>query len=193
MGVTGAVGTQGTAALAGYGTASRIDSLLVSLLFSVGSGVVTLIGVATGAGDLSRGNRIARTASTIAFVVTQSVGLLLAIFPSWWVGLFSTDPSVLNAGSTYLRVVAPSYGFFGVGLMLYFASQGRSNMLWSFVAGVLRLAVTVAGAAWLASSGASLALIVAPVTAGSVRFGLTNAVGFFSIRKLRNPADRARS
>lgn len=145
MGVTGAVGTQGTAALAGYGTASRIDSLLVSLLFSVGSGVVTLIGVATGAGDLSRGNRIARTASTIAFVVTQSVGLLLAIFPSWWVGLFSTDPSVLNAGSTYLRVVAPSYGFFGVGLMLYFASQGRSNMLWSFVAGVLRLAVTVAG------------------------------------------------
>lgn len=180
VGVTGAVGTQGSAALAGYGIASRIDSLLVPLLFSVGTGVVSLIGVATGAGDVSRGNRIARTASTIAFVVTQSVGVLLVIFPSWWVGLFSTDPSVLNAGSTYLRVVAPSYGFFGVGLMLYFASQGRSNMLWPFVAGVLRLAVTVAGAAWLATSGASLALIVAPVAAGSVLFGLTNAVGFFS-------------
>lgn len=180
VGVTGAVGTQGTAALAGYGIASRIDSLLVPLLFSVGSGVVTLIGVATGAGDISRGNRIARIACVVAFVATQSVGALLVAFPSWWVGLFSTDPPVLIAGSTYLRIVAPSYGFFGVGLMLYFASQGRSNMLWPFVAGSMRLAVTVAGAAWLASGGASLALIVAPVAVGSVLFGLTNAAGFFS-------------
>jgi len=180
VGVTGAVGTRGSAALAGYGIASRIDSLLVPLLFSVGTGVVTLIGVATGAGDISRGNRIARIASIIAFVATQSVGVLLAIFPSGWVHLFSTDPSVLVAGSTYLRVVAPSYGFFGVGLMLYFASQGRSNMLWPFVAGSLRLAITVAGAAWLASGEASLAYIVAPVAAGSVLFGLINAVGFFS-------------
>ena len=180
VGVTGAVGTQGTAALAGYGIASRIDSLLVPLLFSVGSGVVTLIGVATGAGDMSRGNRIARIASTIAFVATESVGVFLALVPSWWVHLFSADASVLIAGSTYLRVVAPSYGFFGVGLMLYFASQGRSNMLWPFVASILRLAVTVAGAAWLANKGASFAVVVVPVTAGSVLFGLTNAVGFFS-------------
>jgi len=180
VGVTGAVGTQGSAALAGYGIASRIDSLLVPLLFSVGTGVVTLIGVATGAGDIGRGNRIARIASIIAFLATQSVGVFLAIFPSGWVHLFSADPSVLAAGSTYLRVVAPSYGCFGVGLMLYFASQGRSNMLWPFVAGSLRLAVTVASAAWLASTGATLALIVAPVAAGSVLFGLTNAVGFFS-------------
>jgi Na+-driven multidrug efflux pump len=179
VGVTGAVGTQGSAALAGYGIASRIDSLLVPLLFGVGSGVVTLIGVATGAGDIERGNRIARIASTIAFVATESVGVLLTIFPSGWVHLFSTEPAVLLAGSTYFRVVALSYGGFGVGLMLYFASQGRSNMLWPFVAGILRLAVTVVGATWLARRGAPLALIVTPVAVGSVLFGVTNALGFF--------------
>lgn len=178
VGVTGAVGTLGSAALAGYGIASRVDSLLVPLLFGLGSGVVTLIGVATGAGDIGRGNRIALIASTIAFVATQSVGVLLAIVPSWWVHLFSSDPSVLVAGNTYLRVVALSYGFFGVGLMLYFASQGRSSMLWPFVAGSLRLAVAVAGATWLARDGASLALILAPVVAGSVLFGLINTGGF---------------
>ena len=160
--------------------AAGAGPLLVPLLFSVGTGVVTLIGVATGAGDISRGNRIARIASVIAFLATQSIGMLLAIVPSWWVHLFSSDPSVLVAGSTYFRVVAPSYGFFGVGLMLYFASQGRSKMLWPFVAGTLRLVITVAGAAWLASRGASLALVVAPVAAGYVLFGLINAVGFFS-------------
>jgi Na+-driven multidrug efflux pump len=88
------------------------------------------------------------------------------------------DPGVLTAGDTYLRVAGPSYGFFGVGLMLYFASQGRSNMLWPFVAGVLRLVVTVGGAAWLAHIGAPLAKIVAPLVAGSLLFGVINTLGF---------------
>jgi len=180
VGVTGAVGTQGAAALAGYGIASRVDSLLVPLLFGLGSGVVTLIGAATGAGDIARGNRVARLAGTIAFVGTESVGVLLAIFPSSWVKIFTSDASVLAAGDTYLRIAGSSYGFFGVGLMLYFASQGRSNMLWPFAAGALRLAVTVGGAAWLAHTGAPLALIVAPVVAGSLLFGVVNTLGFVS-------------
>jgi Na+-driven multidrug efflux pump len=178
VGVTGAVGTQGSAALAGYGIASRIDSLLIPLLFGLGSGVVTLIGVATGAGDIGRGNRIARIASTIAFVSTESVGVLLAAFPLAWIHLFTSDPGAVVAGSTYLHVVALSYGFFGVGLMLYFASQGRSNMLWPFVAGAVRLVVTVAGATWLARSGAPLGVIITPVATGAVLFGVINTVGF---------------
>lgn len=75
----------------------------------------------------------------------------------------------LNAGSTYLRVVAPSYGFFGVGLMLHFASQGRSNMLWPFVAGVLRLAVTVAGQRGLPAAEHPSHLLLHPLIRGVER------------------------
>ncbi len=178
VGVTGAVGTQGSATLAGFGIASRIDSLLVPLLFGLGTGVVTLIGVATGARDIARGNRIARIASTIAFVSCESLGVLLAVFPFAWVHLFTSDPNVLTAGSIYLRIVAPFYGFLGLGLMLYFASQGRSNMLWPFIASGVRFAITVAGAAWLARTGAPFALIVTAVAAGTVIFGIVNVVGF---------------
>jgi hypothetical protein len=62
--------------------------------------------------------------------------------------------------------------------MLYFASQGRSNMLWPFIASGLRFTITVGGAAWLARTGAPFALIVAPAAAGSVLFGIVNIVGF---------------
>jgi len=178
VGAISAVGMYGSDALAGYGIASRVDSLLVPLLFGLGSGVVTLVAVATGAGDVARGNRIAFIASTIALVSTESLGVLLAFFPSWWMSLFTSDPSVVTAGSTYLHIVAPTYGFFGVGLMLYFASQGRSNMLWPFVAGGIRLVVTVAGATWLARTGAPLALVVMPVATGSILYGLINVAGF---------------
>ena len=59
-----------------------------------------------------------------------------------------------------------------------FCEQGRSSMLWPFVAGALRLTVTVSGATWLARCGAPLAWIFAPVTAGALLFGAVNVIGF---------------
>ena len=49
--VTGVVGLFGADALAGYGTASRLDYVLVPPLFGLGTAVVTLVGAAIGAGD----------------------------------------------------------------------------------------------------------------------------------------------
>ena len=46
---------------------------------------------------------------------------------------------MLAAGAAYLRVVGPAYGFFGLGLALYFASQGAGRSLWPLLAGTVRL------------------------------------------------------
>ena len=48
----------------------------------------------------------------------------------------------------YLRSVGPFYGFFGLGLVLYFASQGAGKLLWPVLANLLRLAVAALGG-WL--------------------------------------------
>lgn len=54
------------------------------------------------------------------------------------IGLFA-------AGRAYLHLVGPTYGFFGLGLALYFASQGAGWPFWTFVAGGVRLILAVAG------------------------------------------------
>src|SRR5499425_524084 len=74
--------------------------------------------------------------------------LAAAFFPHAWLGLFTDEPAVLAAGATYLRVVGPTYGFFGLGLALYFASQGAGRLLWPLLAGSLRLLSAAAGG-WL--------------------------------------------
>jgi putative MATE family efflux protein len=177
VGMTGAVGRSGATALAAYGIASRIDSLLVPLLFGVGSGVVTMVGVAIGAGQHARAKRVGLTATGMAFVATQAVGLLLALFPHLWMSLFSSSAAVVALGSSYFHIVAPSYGFLGVSMMLYFVSQGRSRMRWPLAGGVIRFAVTV-GAAWIfADNGAPLAWVFAAASAGTAIFGLINFGG----------------
>ena len=176
--ITGTVGRYGAASLAGFGIASRVDSLLVPLLFGLGTAVVTMVGVATGAGQLERARRVAWTAAALAFCVTEAVGLLLALYPALWNGIFTQDIAVLSAGNVYFRAVAPFYGFIGLGLVLYFACQGLGKMAWPFAAGIARLGVTAMGAWWLASTGAALATVFVAVAGGAVLFGLVNAYGF---------------
>ena len=57
------------------------------------------------------------------------------------------DPSniaALDAGRSYFRLVAPFYAFFGLGLALYFASQGAGRMLWPVISSLSRMAVALA-------------------------------------------------
>ncbi len=175
--VTATFGLFGVEALAGYGIASRLDWLLIPPLFGLGSAVVPMVGASIGVAQFDRARRVAWVAALLATAVTEGVGVLAALFPQTWVGLFTADPAVLDAGVQYLRVVAPSYGAVGLGLMLYFACQGRSRMFWPVMGSLVRLLVAAGGSWILARHGGSMTAVLVMVACGSVAFGTLNAVG----------------
>ena len=147
---TGLVGVAaGPEAIAGYGTGNRLEFLLVPLVFGLGAPLVALVGTNIGAGQKERALRIALTGGVIAFVLSETIGLAAAIWPTAWLGLFDDHPRMLESGAAYLRHVGPAFGFFGLGLSLYFASQGAGRLLWPLSAGFVRLVIAVGGG-WLA-------------------------------------------
>jgi Na+-driven multidrug efflux pump len=146
---TALAGQFGPGAIAGYGTASRLEYLLVPLVFGLGAPLVAMVGTAIGAGQRERALRATWAGAAMAFVLTEAIGLAAALFPRPWLMLFGSDPAMLEAGSQYLRAVGPFYGFFGVGLVLYFASQGAGRLLWPVLGNIARLAVAGIGG-WLA-------------------------------------------
>lgn len=143
--VTGMVGTFGTAALAGYGLGVRLELLQIPVVFAIGSALVVMVGTCIGAGDVQRARRIAWSGAALAACVTGSVGLVVALWPGVWAGLFSNDAAVLDAAYTYLRIAGWCYAFFGAGVALYFASQGAGKMLWPVLAGSARFLIAVIG------------------------------------------------
>ena len=169
---TGLVGAAaGADAIAGYGTGNRLEYLLVPLVFGLGAPLVALVGTNIGAGQHARALRVALTGGAIAFALTEAIGLAAATWPTAWLGLFSDDPSMLAAGGQYLRTVGPAYGFFGLGLSLYFASQGAGRLLWPLVAGLVRLTIA-AGGGWLFwYLTGSLAGVFAALAVGLVAYG----------------------
>ena len=176
IGITTAlVGAYGTAAIAGYGTASRLEYLLVPLVFGLGAPLVAMVGTCIGAGQRERALRATWIGAAIAFTMTEAIGLWAAAYPAAWLSLFNTEPAMIEAGSQYLRIVGPWYGFFGLGLVLYFASQGAGRLLWPVLGNIARLVVVVAGG-WLALHGGyAITGVFAAQAAAMVVYGIANA------------------
>ena len=180
--MTGLVGPFGVAALAGYGMGARLEYLQILLAFGMGSPLVAMVGANVGAGRIARAERIAWTGAGIAAGVTGAIGLFAAIFPGAWLGFFTTDPEVIAAGASYLRIVGPVYGFFGLGLALYFASQGAGRLGWPLAAGFARLFLAAAGGwvggywlgwglQWIFAAMAAALVVLGGAIAAAVRWG----------------------
>lgn len=146
--MTGLVGRYGEGALAGYGLGARLEFLMIPVIFGIGAAMTAMVGANIGAGRTDRALRVAWTGSLAAAGIVGSIGLLLAVFPDLWLGMF-LDPSntvALEAGRSYFRLVAPFYAFFGLGLALYFASQGAGRMVWPVISSLSRMAIALVGA-----------------------------------------------
>jgi putative MATE family efflux protein len=162
----------GTETLAGYGMGSRLEFLLTPIAFAFGVASVPMVGMAMGAGLVPRARQVAWTAAAAATVVVGGIGLIVAIMPSLWVSLFTSDAGVTAAASSYLAFAGPAFGFFGMGVCLYFSSQGAAKVGGPVIAGTARL-LLVGGGGWLlASMGAPAWTLFALVGAAMVVYGL---------------------
>jgi len=172
---TGFVGRFGPAAIAGFGTGSRVEYLLIPLVFGLGGPLVAMVGTNIGAGRRDRALRAAWIGAGIAAGLTEIIGLCAAAVPRAWLSLFDTDPAMLDAGSRYLRAVSPFYGLFGLGMALYFASQGAGRLSWPLLANLTRLLIA-AGGGWLALRwSGDVSYVFVALSAALAAFGLMNA------------------
>jgi len=179
--VTAAVGLFGTTALAAYGISSRLDYVMIPLLFGLCTAVLTMVGVNVGAGQIVRARKIAWISSLVGLTLTGSIGLVVALLPLLWLHLFSHDPDVLRQGMIYLRIVAPAYGALGFGFVVAFAVQGTGHVLWPFVGSLTRILVA-AGLGWIAVGyfGAGLATLASMVAASLVAYAAICAIAMLS-------------
>ena len=163
----------GTETLAGYGMGSRLEFLLIPIAFAFGVASVPMVGMAIGAGLVARARRVAWTAGVAAGLSVGAVGLVVAIRPSLWVSLFTHDPGVTAAASSYFGWAGPAFGFFGIGTCLYFASQGAAKVGGPVLSSTARLLTVAIGGWWLASSHAPAWTLYALVGGAMVIFGLS--------------------
>jgi MATE family multidrug resistance protein len=143
----------GTAAFASQQaifTAANI-SMLPGLAFSVAA--TTLVGQHLGADDPAAA-RAAGWRSTAAAVAWMSVaGLGFVTFPATFLGVFTTDPEVIAAGATGIRMVGFGQPLQAAAFVLSGALRGAGDTRTTLVVGSLSMWIVRLGLAWTCGLG----------------------------------------
>ena len=178
---TAYVASFGSLAVAAYGIAARLEYILVPIAFGFGGALTAMVATNLGAHQAARAKHVTWTGAALVWAATGAIGAAAALWPAGWMSLFTADAAIQAAGATYLRIVGGTYGFFGLGLALFFASQGAGRLLWPLLASTARLLVVAVGG-WAAVHGLggppqglyaviALSLVVLGATVGlAVRF-----------------------
>ena len=174
--VTANLAPHGQAVVAAYGISARLEFLMIPLAFGIGSALTALVGRAVGAGDWAEARRIAWTGGALACVLAGACGLAIALFPLHFARAFTADPAVAEVAARALRIIGPAYALFGLGMALYFASQGAGRMRAPVFAALSRFGLAVGGGAILATPF-GLEGQFAAVALGIAAYGLVTAAG----------------
>ena len=143
--LTGLAGRLGRDIAIGYAMGARLEYIMQPIAFGFGTAIVAMVGTNWGARQYRRARTIALIGVTTVVAVCSTIGLIVAIFPTLWLGLFSDDTEVFRVGGFYLHIVAPTYLFFSAGLSLFYVSLGLGRGAAAAAANAVRLAINVTG------------------------------------------------
>jgi putative MATE family efflux protein len=174
--VTRLIANFGPEALAGYGIGTRLEFLLVPITFSFGVACLPMVGMALGAKLVTRAKQVAWTGAVMSAALVGSIGWVVMVWPGLWANLFSSNPLVLASASQYFLTVGPCYGFFALGLCLYFASQGAGKLGGPILAGTFRLVLVASGGVWLSHHNGTADQMFMVIAAGMVSYGVLTAL-----------------
>lgn len=133
----------GTDTVTAITTAYRIDTLVMLPIVNLGSGISTITAHSHGAGDEVR-TRKTLTAGTILTIV---VSLLLTgiVIPTGGkiVALFGAGTTAVTIGSMFFQRIALFYPVFGLTTAFRGYLEGRGDLVYSSIAGMISLAVRI--------------------------------------------------
>ncbi len=183
--ITRMISTFGTAAIAGFGVATRLEMIVLMIVNSLAAVMVPFTGQNRGTGNFTRiseavrkGYKFSMLWGTAAFIVFYFSGGFLA-------GLFNKDPVVINTVISYLHIIALTYGFQGVLLLSASVLNALGKPIQAIALSVFRLAGLYIPLAVIGSGIWGLQGIFAGGAAANLVTGIL--AGIVVIRTIKKP------
>nr|WP_321276647.1 MATE family efflux transporter [uncultured Vibrio sp.] len=176
--------SHGTAAVAAYGAAQRIESILLLVLMSLTSALTPFMAQNLGANNPQRA--FAGLFISMRFAVVFQGLIFLAMVPLSipLAALFSQEEAVKSLLWHYLLVVPFSYGFQGIVMVLVSGLNAMHKPLRAFQWSFMRLFVFTLPAAWIGSHLYDVEGLFIGVAVGNILGGLLGYMFALHERKL---------
>lgn len=171
------IAVSGASALAGYTIAIRIVIFLLLPAWGLSNAAATLVGQNLGAKKPDRAEKAVWATGIVNMFFMGSLGLLLFLFPSYWIGLFIEDPVVVENGILALRIISSGFLFYALGMVMMQGFNGSGDTttptlinLFSFWLFEIPLAWFLAIVLNMGLKGASFAIVIAESTLALIAY-----------------------
>ena len=134
----------GAAAQAGFGVGFRIVQSVFLPIVALGFAVAPVAGQNFGAKQGDRVRAVFKTAASIAAAFMLPAGISVYLAAPQLIGIFSSDPEVLQVGVDYLHIVTLNFVASGITFVSASMFQGMGNTLPSLATSFLRIIVGIA-------------------------------------------------
>ncbi|KII79300.1 MATE family efflux transporter [Vibrio renipiscarius] len=163
--------SHGTAAVAAYGAAQRIESILILVLMSLTSALTPFMAQNFGAGNPKRSFDGQFLSMHFALVFQLLMFLFMVPLSIPLAALFSQEDSVRHLLWQYLLIVPFSYGFQGIMMMLVSGLNSLHQPLKAFQWSAMRLFIFTLPAAWFGGAWYGIEGVFIGIALGNILGG----------------------
>jgi putative MATE family efflux protein len=131
------IASYGVGVVAAFGICVRIVNLIAMPVFGLEMGTSVIVGQSLGAADCKRAERAGYLTAEIAFVLMLASGMILVIFPTFIMNIFTDSEEIIRIGILFLRYFAIAALFMGpagsLASILFGAGDNTPSMLGAII------------------------------------------------------------
>ena len=163
----------GEPVVAGYGAAIRIEMLIIIIPNALATVMAPFAGQNWGAGNIERIKKAMKISSLISVAWGSIVSVFLLLGANSLLSLFNPNPTTIQAGASYLKIVGISYGFLGILLIASQSFNGINKPLHSVCVSIIKafiinVPLALLGMSILQEDGIFLATFLTNIISGII-------------------------
>lgn len=128
----------GTLTVAGMGVAMKIMTIGTFVFMGFSAGCQPLVGYNYGCNNIPRVKEIIKKGIIIASIIGLSLALIFGVFANSLIGLFTSEPEVINKGAIILRALIISLPFVGGQMISTTSAQSMGKVVVAFILSISR-------------------------------------------------------
>jgi putative MATE family efflux protein len=174
--ITAMIARFGPEAVAGFGVASRIESLVLVLYYALSAVIGPFVGQNLSAGKEDRIQLSLRLCAAFCVSSGLVVAVLLALLSGFLPTLFSDNEAVMSVTRMFLWIAPISYGAYGIVMVVNAAFNGLGNPMPGVIISVTRILVLYVPLAMLGMRFYGIAGIFAAYAVANILSGI---IGYY--------------
>lgn len=128
----------GTLTVAGMGVAMKIMTIGTFVFMGFSAGCQPLVGYNYGCNNIPRVKEIVKKGIIITSIIGLSLALIFGVFANSLIGLFTSEPEVINKGAIILRALIISLPFVGGQMISTTSAQSMGKVVVAFILSISR-------------------------------------------------------